>query len=779
MKRQKVKISTNIPNVAIRGMGVYCPLATNCIELEKALIEKRDSIDVISSFNVSGFLSSLASAFSPRFRHKFEIGEEMSWIDRSSLYTICAYREAIEQADIDLSSVDSTRVAICLGSSHAGLARTEDVARKVINDDFSSLSPKMIAATMVSHCTSIIKQISGAQGRIMTVSSACASSNSAIGIAADLIRNDLADFAIAGGSDTVSLSVMSGFNALRALSPNKCAPFSDEIGLNLGEGAGIVILSKADLMDEKNESSALGYVLGYGLSGDAHHATAPEPNGEGASNAMEAALNNSSIRPEEVSYVNAHGTGTDANDAPESKAISRIVGNHTPVSSTKGYYGHMLGASGVIEAITSILMLQRGEAPLNLRFNKRRTECAPLNFTYSTTPVNKPSVALVNNFGFGGNNSSLLLRVGIPPKKLQSRTLNNDDVVITGMGSCSAAGMGNHAFDKALSNGILLANLSKESGISVARIQLPRFFSPELKPFARTSATTKYALLALKEALEQNEQCFNNNKRAGLISSMVFGAQKPTEKYMESVLLGNPALANAHYFPMTTMNSTGGSLSLAFQIKGYTTTLCSSASALIYAADLILYDLQDRVAAVSSDEMTTNFERIYHRCGVVSSAQKKHLGRANALGEFGAAIAIEKGSLARERGARVIAQLVGWAINQDPLNLSVSKSGEAMVRAINSALSQAKLNTNAVDKVVMINTGLTPVFSASRNALKRIFGKRLLDIIYPDCVFGYSPSSVALMTVIASVNASSAITLATGYDVVGEAFAFVIRKEED
>jgi len=759
--------------VVVRGMGVFCPLGTDCDALEAALVEGRDSIGAITAFDASRFLTNQASAFGAKVDIKLDAGDA-DWMDRATLFTIAAYREAVAQAKLDFEELDATRIAVVLGSSHSGLIRTEDVARNVIHETVGELDPKVISATLVSHCTAVIKRISGAKGRVITVSSACASSNSAVGIAADLIRRGEADVVIAGGADTVSLSVMAGFNALRALAKDKTAPFAQDVGLSIGEGAGIVVLAKADLDYDQN-APYLAEVLGYGLSGDAHHATSPDQDGNGAVNAITAALSDAGISAEEIGYVNAHGTGTQANDGAESRAIQRVLGGKVPVSSTKSYYGHTLGASGVIETISSILLAKKGQVPANLRMEALREDCAPLNYVQSEVKTGAHATLLINNFGFGGNNSSLLVRVGAEESPVLRQYNEVDDVVITGVGVCSAAGVGMSEFEEALDDGSSLATLSAASGVAVAKCNAMRFTTSDLKPFARTSATSKFALVALKEALGEDKEIYRENQRSGLIGGIVFGAQKPTEKFMESVFLGDPALANAHYFPMITMNATGGATSLAFRIKGYTTTLCGSAAALAFAADLVQHDRQDRVAVVSGDETTPNLEQIYHRTGVVEKPDAPRIGRAKALGEFGGAITVERQSTARSRGAQILAHLKGWATRQDPLDQMVDKSGAALKRAVKAALYQAGNSPENITRVVVLGSGLAPTKTAVTNALGEVFSGNIPQTISPDVVFGFAPSSGALMTVAAALTSKSGVTLAMGYDVIGEGFAFVLE----
>ena len=769
MKDFPFKISSR---AVVRGMGVFCPLASDCAHLEVALTAGTDSISTVKSFDASHFLTDQASAFGAEIDVAMP-GDGADWMDRATLFTVAAYREAMAQAGLHLELINPERIAVCLGSSHSGLVRTEDVVRGIIGNGLDSLDRRVISATLVSHCTAVIKRLSGAKGQVMTISSACASSNSAIGIGADMIRRGEADVVIAGGADTVSLSVMAGFNALRALASDKTAPFAQDIGLSIGEGAGIVILTRADLEVGLCDAPILAQIAGYGLSGDAHHATAPDQNGAGAVNAILAALDDAAFSASDIGYVNAHGTGTEANDGAESRAIAQLFGDRVPVSSTKSYYGHTLGASGVIETITSILLGQRGIVPANLRMHSLRDGCEPLNYATTDSRMDKDTVVLVNNFGFGGNNSSLLMRLGDKPDAQNAD--RTDTVVITGLGLCSAAGQGVDAFRAALAAGAPLALTDLESGVDIASCELLRFTSPDLKPFARTSPTTKQALVALKEALGANMGHYHANPRSGLISGVVFGAQKPTEKFMESVFKGDPALANAHYFPMITMNATGGACSLAFGIKGYNTTVCGSGAALSYAADLAASGRQDRVAVVSGDEMTPILAQIYHRTGVVAQTGAAPGQRAAALAEFGAAVTLERTSSAIARGAQILGTLRGWATRQDPVDLSVLRGGDALQRALTIALDKAGVLPAEIARIALLDAGLAPVRRAANSALAAVFGSILPPIVRPDTVFGLAPSSGALMTLAAAMAQPRVLVLAAGYDVTGEAFAFVIE----
>ena len=765
--------------VVVVGMGAFSPLGRNCAEMRQALLDGRDSIASVTHFDARRFIGGLASSFGDDVPVEMD-ADARSWMDRATLLTVEAYREAVRHAGVNLRDLDPGRIGVCLGSSHSGLVRTEEVARHVLRDQWERVRPRIVAATLVSHCTSIVKRMSGARGRVMTISSACASSNSAVGIGADLIRRGELDMVVAGGSDTVSLSVMAGFNALRVISRDKTAPFSNPAGLNLGEGAGIVVLKRGDL-EMPGCGPPLAEVLGYGLSGDAWHATAPDPDGAGCEQAMAAALEDGGLRAADIDYVNAHGTGTQANDVAESRSLRRVFGDATPISSIKSFFGHTLGASGVLELIASLLLAGDGVMPHGLRMDAVREGCAHLDYVRGGPRKAKPDIIMVNNFGFGGNNSSLIVRAGRGRVSRRRRLRLPDAVVVTGVGIVSAAGAGVASFRRALKAGAALARRDPDSGIDAAYCPRMRAAASRLGRFARGAPATRHAVVALDEALGADKAVYDHDPRSGLVGGVVFAAQKPTEKYMESVF-ADPAHASAHYFPMTTMNAMGSTCSLAFGITGYTTTVCGAAAALAYASGLARHGRQDRVAMVSADELSPRLLKVYRRAGVVRGAAERRRSRAVALGEFAAALTLERASSASSRGVRPVARLAGWAHFQDPVDLSVARDGSGLRRAIDTAHRMAGIAPAQVGLVSLLDRGVVPVRQACRHALAAVFGAQAPPIVRPDDVFGFAPSGGAVMAVAAALailergDARPRHVLATGCDLIGDGFAFILER---
>ena len=497
---------------------------------------------------------------------------------------------------------------------------------------------------------------------------------------------------------------------------------------------------------------------------------------------MIAALEAGGLAAADIDYVNAHGTGTEANDAAESRSLRRLFGDATPISSTKSFFGHTLGASGVLETIVSLLLANDGVVPHGLRMGEVREGCERLDYVRHRPRRGRPRTIMVNNFGFGGNNSSLIVRAGTACAAYRPRLGRPDAVVVTGFGVMSAAGAGVARFRDALEASGPLAKEDPQSGIGAAYCPGTRFTDPALRPFARSAPTTRYAIHALNEALGEDRAAYDHNPRSGLVSGVIFGAQKPTEKYLESVFGGDPALANAHYFPMITMNATGSTCSLAFGVTGYTTTLCGAAAGLAYAADLARDDRQDRVAMVSGDELSPRLLEIYRCAGVVRRAAEGRHGRAGALGEFAAAVTLERASSAKERAAGAVARLAGWAHFQDPIDLSVARDGGSLRRAIGAACRMAGIDAADIGLVSLIDRGFAPAPRACRHALKAVFGERPPPIVRPGEVFGLAPSCGAMMAVAAALAtprraaAGPRHVLAAGYDLVGDGFAFILDR---
>src|SRR5690625_516802 len=270
-----------------------------------------------------------------------------------------AAREAVEAAELPARHADPYRIGVALGTSVGGLDEGEKFHWQLLAGGVANTRRAHLFGYPLYTSADAISVAFGLKGPKVVISNACAAGANAIGYAADVIRERRADVMLAGGVDVLDILSLAGFDSLKALDPEPCAPYSRSTGLNIGEGAALLVLEPESKAQARG-APIVGYVRGYALSSDAHHATAPDPAGGGARRAMEAALVQSRLSPTDVSYVNGHGTGTPANDSAEPKAVDEVFGRDSapPMSSTKSQIGHTLGAAGAIEAAISMLAIR-------------------------------------------------------------------------------------------------------------------------------------------------------------------------------------------------------------------------------------------------------------------------------------------------------------------------------------------------------------------------------------------------------------------------------------
>ena len=332
-------------------------------------------------------------------------------LDRFAQFALIAAREAVRNANLEFGAALSERTAIVTGTATGGQSSEDEQFRELYANSQTRVHPLTIARTMSNAGASAIAREFQIVGPSYTVSTACSSANHAIGQAFEMVRSGAVDVAIAGGSEApFSLGLLKAWEAMRIVSPDTCRPFSrDRRGLILGEGAGMLVLETLESAVARG-AHAWGEVAGFGMSSDAHHLT--QPLADGAARAMRAAVTGAGTVPESIDYINAHGTGTLANDATESSAIHSVFGVHTKklfVSSTKSMHGHALGAAGALEAIATLCALRYGLIPPTANFTEADPAC-DLDAVPNTARIASIEWALSNSFAFGGLNAVLAFR---------------------------------------------------------------------------------------------------------------------------------------------------------------------------------------------------------------------------------------------------------------------------------------------------------------------------------------------------------------------------------
>lgn len=396
--------------VAVTGLGIVCSLGKSVPEVWQALLEGRRGFTKTRLFGTASLSSVPVGEI-----EGFEAGRRDAGTSRLDRMTIAAAEEAIRHADLN-KSPRLAEFGISLGNSNGGMLEGEtwfekELARRSAPAEGrgapSSLTASPALRVPASTTTDLVAARLGLRGPRLTLITACSSSAAAIALAAERIRDGEVEGMIAGGGDPLCRLTYAGFASLRLLDPEGCRPFSGgRRGLTLGEGAGVLLLERRDRALDRG-ARLLAEVLPHGASCDAHHMTSCHPGGRGMEAAMAQSLALSGVRPDSIGYVNAHGTATLVNDSAEGGAIARLFGKGAAVSSTKSMYGHLLGGSGAVEAVTTILTLLEGRLPptAGLEIPDGRLE---LDLVAGPPREARPRFAISNSFGFGGGNVTLL-----------------------------------------------------------------------------------------------------------------------------------------------------------------------------------------------------------------------------------------------------------------------------------------------------------------------------------------------------------------------------------
>jgi nodulation protein E len=398
--------------VAVTGLGVVSALGNNSGEFWQALLAGRSGIGPLQAVDPALLRFSNGAEVRNYSPEQYFDEKDLGLLDRFAQFGVIAAREAVAAAGVEWTQQLRESTAIITGSCVGGQTTEDEGFVNLYRNNIPRVNPFTIPRTMENAAASRISLETGVVGPTYTISTACSSSNHAIGQAFWMVRSGAAAMAITGGSEAVfSLGFLKAWEAMRVVSPDTCRPFSkDRRGLILGEGAAMLVLEPLDAARARG-ASVIGEIVGFGMSSDAFHIT--QPSGDGAARAMRAALADAGIdHPDRIGYINAHGTATVANDATETTAIRKVFLAHTDrllVSSTKSMHGHTLGAAGAIEAAATLLALQHGILPPTANFTESDPAC-DLDVIPNAARPAVVEFALSNSFAFGGLNAVLAFR---------------------------------------------------------------------------------------------------------------------------------------------------------------------------------------------------------------------------------------------------------------------------------------------------------------------------------------------------------------------------------
>lgn len=414
----------DLRRVVVTGLGVVSPIGNSLEEFWKSLLEGKSGVKRLQCFDPTHFTSKVAAEVKNFDPSPYLSPKEIKRMDRFVQFAVVSAKMAVADSGIDLDREDRNRIGVLIGSGIGGLHTVETEHKQFLSlgpvKGPDRISPFLIPMLIVNMAAGQVSITLGLKGPNSAVATACATSNHAIGDAFRIIQRGDADTMVCGGSEAaITYMGFGGFCALKALStayndePERaCRPFDkNRDGFIIGEGAGIVVLEEAGRA-VKRGANIYCEVVGYGMSGDAYHMTAPDPEGDGGVRCMAASIKDASLKPEDVNYINAHGTSTLYNDKIETSAIKKVFGNHAKkiaISSTKSVTGHLLGAAGGIELIATALAMKEGIVPPTINYETPDPEC-DLDYVPNKPRAAKINVAMSNALGFGGHNATLVVK---------------------------------------------------------------------------------------------------------------------------------------------------------------------------------------------------------------------------------------------------------------------------------------------------------------------------------------------------------------------------------
>lgn len=405
--------------VVITGLGALTPIGNNTEEFWNGIKTGKCGIDNITYFDTTNFKVKLAAELKDYDAEKYFDKREARRLDKFSQYAMVVAREAWEDSKLDKEKENMERVGVIIGSGIGGIETIETENQKCIMKGPDRVSPMYIPMGILNMATGNVAIDLGAKGESMAMVTACASGTHCIGESFRMIRHGYQDVVIAGGTEAgITPLSIAGFTNIKALTKSEdknraSIPFDKERnGFVMGEGAGVVILEELEHA-KKRGAKIYAEVIGYGATSDAYHITSPAPGGEGGARAMKIAMEDAKVNPEDITYINAHGTSTHLNDTCETQAIKEALGEENAkkvmVSSTKGHTGHLLGAAGGIETIVCAKAIEEGIVPPTINYKVPDEEC-DLDIVPNESRKVDIKYAISNSLGFGGHNSSILLK---------------------------------------------------------------------------------------------------------------------------------------------------------------------------------------------------------------------------------------------------------------------------------------------------------------------------------------------------------------------------------
>ena len=643
----------------ITGLGMIAAVGNSADACFEAVKLGKTGIETVASVSTEGCYTHLGAEVR---------GTELPApdCDRSVRLCIRAAEEAL--SDAHLQGEDRAHAGLIVGSCVAGVDSLDRYYTEGKQDP--SLIPRLFASSLANNTAAYL----GLSGVTANIVNACAAGTMSLAYACDLIRSGEGEIFLAGGTDAFSSLAFAGFHALHALSEGPCSPFNHSNGITLGEGAGILVVESYESAVRRG-AHILCEISGFGISSDAFHITAPHPQGEGQMLAIRRAMASAGVAPGEISYINAHGTGTAKNDEAEWLSLHTLFdGTGVSVSSTKSMTGHCLGAAGAIEAVLTVKALTEDTVPPTIFFTEEEKQtlaakAGGLDFPANHCRARAMQTAMSNSFAFGGTNASMIFSKEAHTPKPRRHV----PVCITGIGMTvaqdgQAPDLSMQAF---AGRGVPLGFFRK----------LDRFSLLEL-------ASGKDALADAKLTITPE-----NAPRVGSVIGTADGPIGEIDAFQQMICEKGPTAGSAFSFPNTVYNAAGGYLSINTGLKGTCATVANGESAglqsLAYACDLLQGENEDVMLVSGTDEGSENLAELY-----------RAMGHGEHFSEGSVTLTLETAAHAAARGAEPYAYVAGYALAHQALPYTERNPSDDTVRkAADTALDRAGIDRAALSYV--------------------------------------------------------------------------------
>jgi 3-oxoacyl-[acyl-carrier-protein] synthase II len=707
----------------ITGIGIASPIGHDAETMTESLRTGRHGLAPITRFSAQHFRSDIGGEIKGFDLSAWLTGAELAeYEDLYLRHAIAAARRALREAGIETGANGIRRdLALVLGTCNGGLCSAEAEYAWKHGRSPRAFDERMNLQAQLYGFGKAMASALKLGGETWVVTTACSSTTVALGLAQRLINRGYYDTVLVGGADVLCVANMSGFDSLKATAPGRMAPFSAPYGMNVGEGACFWVVEDMEKALLRH-ARCHGRLVGHATSSDAYHPTTPDPRGQGVERTLRQALEDSGLTLNDIGCINGHGSGTEANDKAESRGVAAFCqGRDIPLVSTKSFFGHCMGVTGILEATAQLLAMNAGFIPPTLNFSGPRPGCA-LDYVPNESRAKDYSAFVSANFAFGGNNAAVVVSKWDAPAP--RRPPVNERVVITGAGAVTSLGLGIQRTLEQLRRDVVGLTPASKFPLRGQQSRLVGEVAPfkaaevdRRIDFAGLNEISRFAVAAGRLALEHARLRFSPS-HAETVGVVLGACNGPSEMgHMDSVFSSDSFQGNVTSFSNIVANSTAGWVSNALYLKGVNATLSAGPHAglqsLAYAFDALAENRSRAILAGAADEVYGqtfyNYDQIgFLYSGVEEADYRLRLDdpKRKVLGEGAAMLVMETACGAVSRGAPILAEVLSYGMGMDAEGFLAPSLGTGGLRhAVDLALRRAKVSAGQIALLVWAPQG--------------------------------------------------------------------------